>query len=176
MQSNRIKVKRVWATTLLEVVLYLALLSAMIIGVGGFVREILTARNKQQAVIEVENEAAVILGTLERDLKLASTVTSPSSGGSGNTLTLTVPGTPGFTRSYSLSSGSIQQITTPGATAILTSNRVTFSNVIFRHISTNPSYHVLTVSFTASYVNPGGRNDLSYQKTYHTSVTLRPNL
>lgn len=168
--------KKISASSLIEVLLYMALLSGMILAIGGVVREMFTARNKQQSVIEVENEAMMTLQLLKRDLKDAQSITTPAVGATANTLSYTRTGTPSYTRSYTLNSGSIRQTTTPGATTILTSNRVVFSNLSFRRISVSTSISIVNISFTASYSNPSGRNDLSYQRNFSTSIVLRPGL
>lgn len=164
------------ASSLVEVLLYMALLSGMIFAIGGVVREMFTARNKQQSVIEVENEAMMVMQLLKRDLKDAQSISVPAAGATGNTLTFTRTGTPAYSRSYTLSGGVLQQTTTPGSAALLTSNRVVLSNLSFRRIAVSTTLSIVNISFTASYSNPGGRNDLSYQRNYATSIVIRPGL
>ncbi len=164
------------ASSLVEVLLYMALLSGMIFAIGGVVREMFTARNKQQSVIEVENEAMMVMQLLKRDLKDAQSISAPAPGATGNTLTYARTGTPAYNRSYSLNGGVLQQTTTPGSTTLLTSNRVVLSNLSFRRVAVSTTLSVVNVSFTASYSNPGGRNDLSYQRNYATSIVIRPGL
>lgn len=164
------------ASSLVEVLLYMALLSGMIFAIGGVVREMFTARNKQQSVIEVENEAMMVMQLLKRDLKDAQSITSPAVGATGSSLSYARTGAPAYNRTYSLNGGVLQQLTTPGSTVLLTSNRVVFSNLSFRRVSVSASQDIINISFTASYSNPGGRNDLSYQRNFATSIVIRPGL
>jgi hypothetical protein len=167
--------KRITAMSIVEVLLYMGLLTAIIISIGGFVKQIFSVRNKQQAVIEVENESMMVMSLLERDLKEASSITTPAAGTTAATLTYVKTSLPAYSRTYSLTSGALVQTTTPGAAVTLTSNRVVFSALSFNHINTVANSHVVTISFIASYSNPGGTNQFSYQKAYRNSIVLRPN-
>lgn len=165
------------ATSLIEVILYMLLLSSMLLGVSGILKEIFVAKDKQEVSLSVEEDAIRVLQLIEYDLKMASSVSAPASGGTaGSTLTMTInPGT-SFTRTYTQSGTTITRATNGGAAAVITSGRVLYSNFSVSHISTNASYHVITVSFTATALNTVNRRDMYYQKNYRTSVVLRPNL
>lgn len=173
---NRIATRQ-RATTLIEVILYMFLLASIIITVGGFIREIFSARNKQTAIMEVENDARYVLDMIETDLKSATSVSLPASGGvAGSTLTMAFTNNGTVTaRSYTLNGTSITQSTNGGAANGITSNRVQYTNFSITHISTVAAYHVITVSFTSNFVNASGTGDKLYIKTFRSSVTLRPN-
>jgi hypothetical protein len=178
MLNNMEHKQRINATTLIEVILYMFLLGAMIMTVGGFIREILSAKNKQAAVMEVENDARHVLNTLEIDLKAASTVTAPASGGTaGTTLTMTFTNNGSITsRTYTFSGTTVMQSTNGAAAVAISSNRVQYTNFAVTHVSTAAPYHVVTVYFRANFINASGVGDKTYQKAFHTSVMLRPNL
>lgn len=167
---------RLQAFTLVEAILYTVLLSAIILIVGSFVNETIKSRNKQQAVITVEQEANYLLERIEADLKNAVAVSVPTAGATGSILTMTV--NPGVSETHTFTqSGNNLTYAVNAAPAInLNSNRAQVVTFTVKHISPSAQYHTINIDLTVKYINPGNRGDLQYQKSFRKTVNLRPNL
>lgn len=168
---------RLKATNLVEVILYVSLLSVLILSLGSFFSSIITTRNKQRAITEVETEVKYISEIIEYDVKRATSVSVPATGTTGSTITLSIneSGTP-ETRIYSVSGGRIMQQINASPAVALTSNKVTISSLSFVHTYTAPSFHIISISFNAAFAKSSGTADSTYSTSYRTSIEQRINL
>lgn len=72
-------------------------------------------------------------------------------------------------------SGAAVRVKEGTATAIpLTNNKVQVSGLSFKNLTRSGTPGNLQISFVVSYLNPNNRNEYSYQKTFTTSVSVRP--
>lgn len=148
--------------SLLETLVYLALFAILI---GGFVvsaYSLFESNNRNAAKAMLEQEKIFVVGKLNWALSGAETVSTPVSGSSGSTLSLTkYDGTP---VTVGLSSGAI----TVGGNQITNSN-VTVSNLVFIHVAgVNPES--VEAGFTISTRTVDGK---SVSQTASTTRYIR---
>lgn len=77
--------------TLIELLLYIAMIGALLTGVTMFFGTTLDARVKNQSISEVDQQGAQIMELITQTIRNADSVTTPAAGASGSTLTLAVP-------------------------------------------------------------------------------------
>jgi len=77
--------------TLIELLLYVALLSILLTAVVFFSSIALDARVKNQTITEVDEQAAQVMDNITQTIRNATSVTTPAAGASSPSLTLVVP-------------------------------------------------------------------------------------
>lgn len=159
--------------TLIELLLYISLASVLLIGLSVFFGISAEARVKTQTVTEVDQQGGLVMDYIQQTVRNATSITSPSAGTSGSSLTVVVP-TASLSPTIFNLSGTTLQVKEGSATAIaLTNTKVTVSNLTFTNVSRSGTDGAVRISFTLDRVNNTGRNEYSYTKTFTTTVAIR---
>lgn len=77
--------------TLIELLLYVAIVSSLLIATVSFFGAMITARVKAQTIAEVNDQGIALMDGITRTIRNATSVSAPSAGASGSSLTLVVP-------------------------------------------------------------------------------------
>lgn len=157
--------------TLVELLLYLAILSTILLAVSGFVVEMLAANAKNTAIAEVGQQANQVLSAIEVTGQNASAITTPAVGTSSITLTFTTPSN--SPASFTQTAGVLTLSRGGGPAVALTNSRVGVSNFSASNLSAAGTSGIVRIQFTLSYINNSGRNEYNYSNQYVTSVTVR---
>lgn len=158
--------------TLLELLLYLVVVPFILLSISAFFFLFPEARVKNQTSMEVEEQGAVIMNIITQTIRNAEGITIPTIGTSASSLTLDVVPLADDPTIFNLS-GSTFQITEGGNTVTLTNTQVAVSGLTFQNISRPDTPGIIRVQFTLQYVNPEGRYEYNYQKTFYGSASLR---
>lgn len=161
--------------TLIELLLYAAMLSMVLMVVVAFFGTTLEARVKNQSITEVNDQAMAVMDYLTRTIHNASSITTPAVGSSGQTLTLAMADTNLNPTIFSLTGTTpttLQVKEGSGAQTPLTNDKVQLSNLSFNNLSRPSTPGIIQITFTLSRVNPASRNEFTYQKNFTTSAEL----
>ena|SRR3989338_5542629 len=160
--SEKTKIK---GFTLIEMLLYIVIISTALIGVFTFINVLIRTRVKTQAAIEVEQQGILIMEALTQDIRNASSVSELSSE------TLSLARADGASVSVILEDQKILRSATAG-THSLNSPKVSASDLLISNQAAAgpPS---IQISFTLSHANPSHRPEYDYARTFITSATLR---
>ena len=157
--------------TLVEVLLYLTIIMSVISAMAGFIVFTLATNAKNGVIADIEQQANQVMTLIEEVGQGAVTITSPSIGTTGSTLSFTTPtSSPAV---FTQSTGVITLSEGGGAPIALTNSHVLASGFSVNNLSTVGTSGTVRVQFTLSYVNNSGRNEFSYSNNYTTSVTSR---
>jgi len=159
--------------SLVELLLYIALSSTILLILSTTIFSLLQARIKGQAIAEVEQQGVQIMQLLKKSLRQASSITSPTVGTSGSSLNLIMP-TPAVSPTIISLSGNTMTMT-EGANPVLnlSSNRLVVSNLMFGNWAKASTPGLMRISFTLSYVNNENRQEYNYSQTFVGSVAKR---
>ena len=80
--------KVVCGFTLVEVILYVAILSTLVFGIASFVDLISVTRVKNQTINEVDQQAVQIIQNIAQNIRNAKSITTPTIGQSGSNLVI----------------------------------------------------------------------------------------
>lgn len=159
--------------TLIELMLYVGIVATLLLGVTFFSLLLLSARVKNQTVAEVEQQGAQVMRTITQLVRNAASITTPAVGASGATLSLATYDTAKNPTVLSVQSGRVR-ITEAGAVAVpLTNGRVSVSGFTVQNVSRSGSPGNVRIQFTVTAVNPSGRQEYTFQKTFVGSASLR---
>lgn len=159
--------------TLIELLMYISIVSVLLVSVALFYGQSLDARVKGQSIIEVEQQGQLAMQHITTAIRNATSITLPAAAGTGSQLTLVVP-TGALSPTVFNLSGTTLQITEGAASAVpLTNSKVQVTSLTFRNLTRSGTPGVVQVSITISRVNTANRNEYDYQKTFVTSAALR---
>ncbi|MEK6561177.1 MAG: type II secretion system protein [Nitrospirota bacterium] len=134
--------------TLIELLLYVSIVGAIIFSVAGFLSLLMQSRVKNQAISEVEQQGVQVMQVITQTGRNATNIN--------------------FSSVFDLSGGTIRQ-----NTIALTNSRVVASNLTFQNLSRTGTPGTIRVQFTLTHINPEGRNEYNYSKTFYGSASLR---
>ncbi len=169
MTSNKIKS----GVTLIEIILYMALASFILVSLTMFLGTVLSSRVKNQTIAGVELQGAQVIQQITQTLRNAETILIPAPAASSGTLSIegtepsknpTVFGLAGNT--LTVTEGLNQSIS-------LTTPDTVMTDLVFQNLSRDGTAGMIRISFTLARLNPEGRNEYEYSKTFYTSVSLR---
>lgn len=160
--------------TLMELILYISLFSIMIAGISISFSLFFDSKIKNQTITEVDQEGAQVLEIITQTIRNANNVNSPIIGSSDGTLSLGVDNIVLNPTIFSLSGGEIKVTEGLNPEISLTNNlRVVASDLLFENLSRNLTPDIISISFTLTHLNPNGRNEYDYSKTFYGSASLR---
>jgi type II secretory pathway pseudopilin PulG len=161
--------------TLIELLLYVAIVGALLTTVVFFFGTVTASRVKNQAIIEVNDQGTAVMDYLTQTIRNATAVTTPTTGLSASSLTLTVPTGSLSPTVFSLTGSApttIQVKEGAGAQVSLTNDDVQISGLTFKNLSRASTPGVVQVSFVIGRVNPSNVNEFDYQKTFTATAEV----
>jgi len=159
--------------TLIEMLLYIALSSIMLLALTQFFGLALSIRVKAQSVAEIEQQGAVVMKLMTQIIRNASAITAPTAGAASSSLTVTVPATAKSPTIFDLSNGILRVKEGASSTINLTDNRVAVSNLTFSNLSGTAERGTVRIRFTLSRINASSTNEYDYTQDFIGSATLR---
>ncbi len=130
--------------TLIETIIYVALFALLMSGVVVSIHPLFSGIERMNERIMVENEVAVVSRTITSLIPQAQFVSVPSSGGSGDTLTLTTYSLPPqITYSFKVEGGAVVASVFGSPWTNLTASRVHFDSMSVSHVAASggvPAY------------------------------------
>jgi type II secretory pathway pseudopilin PulG len=160
--------------TLIELLLYVALIGTLLTSVVGFFTLMADARVKNQTINEVNDQGVFVMDSITQSLRNASSITSPTIGTSGTSLTIAMPTSSINPTVFNLS-GTTMQLKEGTNTAVsLTNSKIQVTALTVKNLSRSGTPGLAQISFTLARINTAGRSEYDYQKTFTTSVAIRP--
>lgn len=165
--------KRKGAFSLVETLLYIAIVSTVIVALTSFlsVNQVTSARN--QTVNEVEQQGAQTLQLITQTIRNATSVTGPVVGTPGSTLTLVVTDSAKSPTIFDLSSGAIRIKEGTGTAFNVTSNKISVTSLTFTNLKPGTQKDSIKIQFTLSYINPGSKQEFNYSQTFYGTADIR---
>ena len=159
--------------TLIEVLLYLAMLAVFVVVISPFWQGLLDITEKGKAMNTVNTEGQFIMTKVLQRIRESDSITSPIAGNSSSTLNLTYTNVNLNPTIFDLSSGSLMLSEGPNPFSSLNSPDVIISEVVFSNNSGLDSKGLVRVQFNVSFKNPDGRSNLNYSQTFYGSASIR---
>lgn len=160
--------------TLIELLLYVSIAGSLLLAVSLFLGLSTDARIKNQSMSEVNQQGTAAMELITQTVRNADTIASPAAATTGTQLSVNVPTASLSPTVFSLS-GTTLQIKEGSASAIpLTNNKVEVSSLSIKNLTRSSTPGSVQISFTVSRANTSGRNEYSYQRTFTTTVSVRP--
>lgn len=160
--------------TLIELLLYVALVGILLSAITVFFGIVADARIKNQTINEVNEQGTYAMEYMTRIARGATSVSSPAAAATGTSLTLVVP-TASLSPTIFSVTGTVLQIKEGAGTAVaLTTSKVRVDSLSVTNLTRSGTSPIVQISLTLSRINTLDRNEYDYQRTFTTSVGLRP--
>jgi len=165
-------IKKYRGFTLVETLVYLALLSMALSGFVALGISIANMRNKADAMEETNTDLRLAADTLFREIRLAKSVEIPAKGQSSNILKLIMSdGMPVF---FSTSTEGRLTMTEGTEGGIRVSGPETvFTNLIFTNLGEEGTKDSLKIEMTTAYRNNSGNIIYGYSQNLETAMGLK---
>lgn len=166
--------KRPAGFTLIEVMIYVVLVSGILIGATSFAISIINNRTKSFAIQEVEQNSRFVMEKITQAVRSARKIATPAIGVTDTTLELEMSDGTRNPTIFTLNGSSLNFTEGTGPTLDLHSGNVEVSNLIFTNLSLpNGKTRNVYVSFTLSHRNPSGRQEWAFTDSFETTIELR---
>lgn len=159
--------------SLLELLLYVATSSIILLATSIFLSTLLESRIKNQTIAEVEQQGVQVMQIITQTIRNADTINSPSIGASSASLSLNTVLATTTPTVFDLSGGVVRVKEGTGAVVALTNQRVSVTNLSFSNFSRSGTPGVVNISFVISTVNNSGRNEYSFSRFFSGAAALR---
>lgn len=160
--SNKVNNRR--GFTLIEMLVYMAILSVLLVVLSQFFGSILNTRRESESFSSVEQDGKYILQRVMYDINRATSITSPAGGAQGSTLQiLTAPSTNYYIRQ---TNNNIEVQTNSGPINQLNSNKSVVSNLNFARKANS-----IIISFTLT--GSTSKNSGLEVRNFQTTVGIR---
>jgi Tfp pilus assembly protein PilW len=160
--------------TLIEMVIYIGIAIVMLLLITTLYLALVHARQKQQAIADVEGQGLAAMSLITQDIRNAQSITTPIFGGtSTTTVKFATYATSTNPTSFSVASSTL--LITEGTTSpvALTNSQVFVSNISFRNLAYSGTYGSIQVQFTLTHATSTPGYSTSYMKTFDGSATVR---
>jgi len=160
--------------TLIETLLYMAIVSILVGAMTSLIILMLQARAKNQTIAEVEQQGIFVAQYITNMLRNGDYVTEPYIGGATSiNLSAAILDPTKNPLNMTLYNGAIQTNEALTGSVNLTNTRVVASGLSFQNFSRTGTPGTVRGQFTLTAVNPSGRKEFQFQKTFTFSATLR---
>lgn len=159
--------------TLIELMLYVAISSVILLVISMFLSTLLEARVKNQTIAEVEQQGIQLMQIITQTVRQAESINYPPISTSGSSLSLNTSVASSTPSIFDLSAGVLRIKEGTNLAIPLTNSKVIVSDLIFSNLSRSASPGIIRVSFTISAVNLSGRNEYSFSSSFVGSAALR---
>jgi prepilin-type N-terminal cleavage/methylation domain-containing protein len=154
--------------TLVELLLYVAIASMILLSVSFFLSALLGSRVKSQTVAEVDEQGLQAMQIMTQTVRNAAAVNSPATGASDTSLSVNTPVSANNPTVFDTANGAIRMKEGAATATPLINSRVAASNVSFSNLSGS-----IRIQFTLAAVDSSGRSENIYSKNFTGSATLR---
>lgn len=161
--------------TLVEVLLYVAIVTVIIVGLAAFLDVTAKSKIKQEVIAEVEGNGERAAFVIAQHIRNAGSITAPAASSTASTLTLVMPDSVISPVVFDLSGGTLRMSEKGAATTSLISTRVTADGLAFTNLSRAGTPGAVRFQFTLRYTNSGGNPDYDYQRHFIAGASLRDN-
>jgi Tfp pilus assembly protein FimT len=159
--------------TLIELLLYVSIVGAIIFSVASFLSLQMQSRVKNQTISEVEQQGISVMQIITQTGRNADAINSPAQGASAASLSVNTIFAGNNPTVFDLASGVIRIKEGAAAVVLLTNSRVIATNLTFQNLSRSGTPGAIRIQFTLTHINPEGRSEYNYSKTFYDTASLR---
>jgi len=159
--------------TLIEMLLYLSILSIIVIAMSSFLFLSYNSRIKATVIAEIEQQGNQTMSLITQNIRNAQSITSPSPGTASSSLTLTEYSAGVSPTIIAQSVNKLQMTEGVNPVVDITSNRVIISGLTFQNLTRASSPGTIRIQFTLNYLNPDNLSEYTYSKIFTSTASLR---
>jgi competence protein ComGC len=162
------------AFTLIEFLIYIAIISSVLVLTSGFLWNIVFGNIKETAYQEVQQNGRFALTKIIQETKKATSINSPPPGDSANSLSLEMADPDLNPTIFDLTDGKLRITQGTSDPIDLTTDRVIVSNLLFINLSYEGTPGTIRIEMEISHSNPAGRAEYEASIDLKSTVSLLP--
>jgi type II secretory pathway pseudopilin PulG len=162
------------AFTLIEFLIYIAIVSSILVLISGLLWNIVFGNIKETAYQEVQQNGRFALTKISQEIKKATEINSPSPGSSANSLSLAMANPNLNPTVFDLADGKLRISQGTNPPIELTTDQVIISSLQFSNLSYEGTPGTIRIEMTISYLNPANRIEYQASIDLKTTVSLVP--
>ena len=159
--------------TLVEMLLYMSILSVIVLALSSFLYLSYSSRIKATVIAEVEQQGNQTMSIITQNIRNAQSITSPATGASANSLTLTEYSALLSPTIINQTGNKLQITEGLNPSVDISSNRVVISGLSFQNLARPSTPGIIRIQFTLNHLNPNNLGEYTYSKTFTTTASLR---
>lgn len=160
--------------TLIELILYISLAAVMLLAISMALSTFFEARIKSKVISELDGEGTQAMQLITQTIRNANSINSPLIGINDSSLSLNVIDPSKDPTVFSLVGGEIIIKEGLNSEIPLTNKYQTVSSgLLFENLSRPLTPGTIGISFISSHLNPEGRNEYNYSRSFYGTATLR---
>lgn len=156
-------------TTLVEILLYISLVSILLFAVSVFLSVLLQARIKNQVIADVESQGAEAMDTMTQEFRNIIALGSPLHNTTSSVLWVVPSASTTEQIRFFQATDTIYMSENDDPPYALTNSHVSSTNLLFANSNQSGRTYLMKISFTLTYRNPSNRNEYNYSKTFETT-------
>jgi len=161
--------------TLIEFLLYIAILAIVLVLTGGFLWNFIFGNIKETSYQEVQQNGRFALTKITQEIKKATEINSPLVGATSTTLFLAMANTSTNPTIFDLVNGKLRITKGSSGPYELTSDQVIVSNLQFTNLSYPDTPGTIRIEMKVLHINPpGGRIEYEASADFKLTVSLIP--
>lgn len=168
-----IKTNKKGAFTLIEVILYIAIISIFTLVVASFWGSVSEIEERNAAMSAVNTEAAFILNTISRTVRTAEGINTPVVGSNSNSLSLSMSDVAVNPTVFSVMDGALYMQEAGNPAVLLTSNQVGINSINYLNVTNTGTAGAIRIQFELAYLNDSGKPVLDYTQTFYDTISIR---
>lgn len=160
--------------TLIETIIYVAIIGGVLVALTSFILSISGSRNKSYAEQEINANARMAFSVLTHKIKSASAINVASStfGAHPGVLSLAMTSSTLNPTVFALSGGRLSIAEGVSAPQFITDQRITITNLVFTNLSGDGSRGNVGIELNFAYASSTGA-DYNFTSSLQTAVSLR---
>jgi len=160
------------AFTLIELLLYIAILSTLAMVLASFLPLVMEARVKRKTIDEVESQGAQAMTIMLQTIRNASGINSPATSTSAGTISLSMASTTLNPTVFDVSAGAIRIKEGTAPAVSLTNHYVSTTALTFWNYSST-TQGMVTIRLDLAYATSSNLQRYQYQKMFYGSAAIR---
>jgi len=158
--------------TLIELLLYISIISLVLISITGFFWNIASGNIKESSYQEVQQNGRFVMTKITQEIKKAIGINSPVLGSSANSLSLKMSDSNLNPTIFDVSGGKLRITQGASAPIELTTDQVVANNLQFTNLSYLNTPGTIRVETTLENLNPSGKSEYKASIDLKTTVSL----
>lgn len=155
------------AFTLIEFIIYIAIVTLVLVLIIGFLWNIVLGNIKETSYQEVQQNARFALTKISQEIKKASGINNPSPGQSDSILSLSMQNLDLNPTIFDVFEGKLRITQGESDPKELTSDEVKVTNLLFTNLSYPNTPGTIRIEMTIEYLNPSNLSE------YQASINLK---
>ncbi len=159
--------------TLVETILYMAIVATLLLAVSFLFAQVLESRTKHQSIAEVEEQGAFVMNAIIREIKNSEGVNFPTPGTSASQLSLQESAPENNPIIFDANNGSVTESVGANNSVSLLAPNVFVSRAVFTNLAASSSPANIRVELTLKYSGGNSQSQYTYEAQFEDSATIR---